>query len=94
MKEDDSRLEFISLEDLTKPPKGQFFECYRNYWWTKHPEKGFAVFRRKRSEGVHALANSDEAIARGLANRFYPWAEVEQVEQAYIPMNLNDWTER
>lgn len=50
---------------------------YRDHWWTVDPERGL-VFHRTWGP-ASPQANADERVARIVAPKLYPWAEIVQL---------------
>lgn len=75
--EDDRKLSFVSLEELTTPASGTVLV---NHYWSVHPTKGVIFYMRYSPQ-----CNSDERITNKLQPKLYPWAEVQLIPTAYIP---------
>lgn len=98
VEQDDARLEYIPLEEATKPRHG-FLQCLIDYWWTVHPERGLIVFHsepkrngRWRYSGT-PQANRNEALSHDLSKRLYPWAEVRQLPVVFLKHDCKDYME-
>ena len=79
---DDPRLQFVPFD--REPSEGD--RIMRDRWWVTHPERGLlTVISRGREPYASPQCNSIEEIARGIAAKLYPWAEVKFVRVASVP---------
>jgi hypothetical protein len=76
MNENDSRLSFVPLD--RGACNGDIVVASR--WWIVHPKRGFVVYRKYSPQ-----CNTREEIARLIAARLYPWAEIRYADVVHIP---------
>jgi hypothetical protein len=88
---------FLPLAEATAPTKGVYFQCYRDYWWAVHPEKGLVFFnpknrrtgRRKAFRWGWPQCNMDARIKQLTAEDRLPFAvEVIKVPFAFVEIDL------
>lgn len=79
---DDPRLSFVPFD--RGPQNGDIVVA--GQWWIVHPERGLVLFSKTSYQ-----CNSQEGLARRLAERLYPWSDVRFVETAFIPHDCHDW---
>jgi hypothetical protein len=89
--EDDSRLVFVSLEELATPPPG-IIEHLPNYWWIIHHTKGALFYKFGHPTRLHPQANLHKSIQLKIRDDLYPWADVVMVAHAYRTVDLGDYS--
>lgn len=92
--EDDSRLVFISMNELTKA--SGLVDVHRDVWCLVHPDKGVVLFqiepRRKGSAiGAKLQGNRNKTITDMIRDKHYPWAEVQLIQSIHIPIDPSDY---
>lgn len=91
MTEDDPRITYVSIEEATKPTDG-LIEHLRDRWWSVHPTKGIIFYvGAGKGKGFWPQCNSNEAIARQLQEKLYPWAEVRFMPSVFIRRKPSDY---
>jgi len=72
-------------------------DVMRNRWFCIHPERGLmfwqAETRRRKGSLVGAApqCNTNEAIARDIQSRLFPWAEVKFFPVVIVPIDAHDF---
>jgi hypothetical protein len=87
---EDPSLYFVPLETAIVPPPG-LINHLKDRWWAIHPEKGLIYYRRRRSDAGSPQCNFNEAVARSIRDRLYPWAEVLFVPSAFHCIDPQDY---
>ena len=92
---DDPR--FVYLAESKAVDASGHCDVIRDAWFCVHPEKGLMFWqdnlrRRKGSlTGARPQCNRNEALARDLCARMYPWAEVKQIPLVIVPIDVSDY---
>jgi hypothetical protein len=91
---DDDRIVYLSESDLLSA--SGFAQVLRDRWFSVHPERGLMFWQTERGRkgklrGAAPQCNSDEATARILAAKMYPWAETRFYPLVLLPIDLNDY---
>lgn len=92
---------FLPENQVTAPPKGVFFQCYRNSWWLVAPGRGLVFFnplnrtgpkagRRQRSWFGYPQCNTDQRIAGRPRELPFP-VEVRQFPAVFVPVEISDF---
>ncbi len=71
-------IKHMPLEAATREPDDGLWDVYVNRWWAHEPGKGLLFY------GQAPQCNKRESIARSVASRCYPDAEVIFVPRVYI----------
>ena len=82
-----NRQRFLSFADAVTPPQGRN-ECFLNYWWLVHPEKGL-IFWSKYGPGGKIV--SPAANLQRKVHELMNWApplEVRQFSAVFVPINI------
>jgi hypothetical protein len=81
---DDPRLEFLPFDSVDKAKPGPC-QLYLNFWWVTHPDRGIVFWcPTKRRDYTMPQSNRDENVAKMIAMRLYPWAEVKLIERVLV----------
>lgn len=94
---DNPRLVYMPETDILSA--GGHVDAMRNRWFSVHPERGLMFWqsdlRRRKGKltGAAPQCNADEAAARHLAQKLYPWAETRFYPLVLAPIDVADWRE-
>ena len=78
-------IHYLPLDKATAEPGDGFWEIYANRWWSHEPGKGLLFYRKS------PQCNQFEHIARSVAERCHPGAEVIFVPRVYLKHNCGDY---
>lgn len=87
---DDPKLFYVPFDVAVTPPGG-LIEHFKNRWWSVHPERGVIFFRSRKRDSGSAQCNGDEATARQLQARLYPWAECRFMPSVFRRIDISDY---
>lgn len=91
VKQDDPRLHFLQLSEVTQAPDG-LCAHYKNRWWSYDPERGIIFWKPDKHSGhLFPQCNSSEDTARHLTKSLYPWAETKFVPSVFVQANPQDY---
>lgn len=82
---DEKHINYKSVEEVTKEPGEGTWEVLVNRWWSYRPDKGLLFY--KKSPQCNRLEN----IARYVANKCYPDAEIIFIPYAYLKHDCHDY---
>lgn len=88
---DDPHVVFLDLETATTPPAGIIMH-YKDRWWSYAPGRGLILHRSRRGDPPSPQCNPNEAMARHLQQKLWPWAETRFVPSVFIRVNPRDYT--
>ncbi len=83
---DDKRLSYVPLDVLRQPPEGRYIQHFASCWWVVHPERGVLLWHHPGSGHGVPQCNRDGVLARRIQEKLYPWADLIQIEHAYLPI--------
>lgn len=78
-------MRYLPLDKATAEPGEGTWEVYTDRWWAHEPGKGLLFFRKS------PQCNRNENIARHVAERCHPDAEVIFVPRVYLKHDCGDY---
>lgn len=85
IEEDNKDLVYIPFHEAEKPSREGYYCLYRARWWIVHKDKGLIMYK-----GRYPQCNTTKELAKGLKGNNYPWAKCIFIDNALVPVELEE----